>query len=62
MLERDIHWIYIIYAVKGVIIEKLMKLDNVCYFFIFLNYVNFNLIANANNFFYTGPWDRHGLD
>jgi len=29
-----------------------MKLDNVCYFFhFFLNYVNFNLIANANNFF-----------
>jgi len=41
MLERNIHWIDITCAIKGVIIEKLMKLDNISFFYI-LNYVVFN--------------------
>jgi hypothetical protein len=34
MLERGTHLIDVAYAVKGFIMEKLVKLDNVCYFFI----------------------------
>jgi hypothetical protein len=32
MLERRTHLIDVAYAVKGFITEKLVKLDNVCYF------------------------------
>jgi hypothetical protein len=34
MLERGTHLIDMAYAVKGFITEKLVKLDNICYFFI----------------------------
>jgi hypothetical protein len=62
-----------VYAVKRIIIEKLVKLDNVCYYYFFkimstsiiilnLTICMLNYIANVNNFFYTGPRDRHGSD
>jgi len=41
MLERNIHRIDMTYAIKWIIIEKLVKLDNIRCFCV-LNYVNFN--------------------
>jgi hypothetical protein len=29
-------------------------------YFLNLTICMFNYIANANNFFYVGPWDKHG--
>lgn len=43
-LERNIHWIDVTYAIKGVMIEKLMKLDNISFFCV-LNYVDFNYFS-----------------
>jgi hypothetical protein len=44
MLERNIHKIDVTYAIKWIIIEKLVKLDNIKCFCV-LNYVNFNYFS-----------------
>lgn len=41
MLERNNHRIDVTYAIKWIVIEKLVKLDNIRCFCV-LNYVNFN--------------------